>query len=150
MEHSITPPTADPLRHLAAAERACVRRYVRMLAEQLATADAGVVEVWLYGSAARGDMWGPHAPFHSDVDLLVVTERPVPDSVRDALVNATYPLFLECGRQLSPQFWTATRFAAPDTERAQMFAAQVRADGRRLHPDVGRTEVSTEADEQTP
>jgi hypothetical protein len=49
-------------------------------------------------------MWADHSPMHSDIDLLVVTRGAVPDETQEELLNETYPLFLECGRQLSPQF----------------------------------------------
>ena len=78
-----------------------MERYCALLRERLGEQ---LMEVRLFGSAARGDMWGDHWPMHSDIDLLVVTRGAVPDETQDELVNETYPLFLECGRQLSPQF----------------------------------------------
>jgi predicted nucleotidyltransferase len=76
-------------------------RYCALLRERLGDR---LVEVRLFGSAARGDMWPDHSPMHSDIDLLVVTRGVVPEETQEELVNETYPLFLECGRQLSPQF----------------------------------------------
>jgi hypothetical protein len=35
---------------------------------------------------------------------LVESRGEVPEEVQEELVNGTYPLFLECGRQMSPQF----------------------------------------------
>jgi hypothetical protein len=40
---------------------------------------------------------------HSDIDLLILTCEPIVPEVREKLVNDTYPLFLECGRQIGPQ-----------------------------------------------
>ncbi len=69
----------------------------------------------------------------SDIDLLILTLTPVDPAVIDDLVNTTYPLFLEAGRQISPQFWTAERFAAPDGDRAREVAERVRAEGLVLY-----------------
>ena len=40
-----------------------------------------------------------------------LAEVAVPEPVRDALLDETYPLFLECGRQLSPHFFSERRLA---------------------------------------
>ena len=93
----------DPLRHLAEAERSCVRRYVSLLQERLGS---GLERVVLFGSAARGDMWDAGSPMHSDIDLLVVTRTQLSEAAAEELVNETYPLYLECGRQIGPQFRT--------------------------------------------
>lgn len=85
---------------LTASERACLDRYCALLQSRLGD---DLVEVRMFGSAARGDMWPTHSPMHSDVDLLVVTRAPVTDNLETELLDATYPVFLECGRQLSPQ-----------------------------------------------
>jgi predicted nucleotidyltransferase len=89
---------------LDARERDCLRRYCELLAERLGDE---LVRVTMFGSAARGDMWPPGSPMHSDIDLLVLTEHDVPETRQEELINATYPLFLECGRQLSPHFFRA-------------------------------------------
>jgi predicted nucleotidyltransferase len=78
-----------------------MERYCALLRERLGER---LVGIRLVGSAARGDMWPAHSPMHSDIDLLVVTRGEVPEEVQEELVNGTYPLFLECGRQMSPQF----------------------------------------------
>jgi predicted nucleotidyltransferase len=78
-----------------------MERYRALLRERLGER---LVEIRLFGSAARGDMWAAHWPMHSDIDLLVVTRGVIPEETQDELINETYPLFLECGRQLSPQF----------------------------------------------
>ncbi len=89
------------LRHLSAPERAAVRRFVALLIERLGR---NVVEVQLFGSAARGDMWSAQMPMRSDIDLLVLTREPVAPTVQGDLDNETYPLFLECGRQIGLLF----------------------------------------------
>src|SRR5689334_18316991 len=87
---------------LSEQEVRCLQRYCALLSERLGDR---LVEVRMFGSAARGDMWPSHAPQHSDIDLLVITRGAVEEAQAEALVNATYPLYLECGRQLSPQFF---------------------------------------------
>jgi predicted nucleotidyltransferase len=82
-------------------ERDCIGRYCALLRERLGER---LVAIRLFGSAARGEMWPGHSPMHSDIDLLVVTRGAISEETQDELVNETYPLFLECGRQLSPQF----------------------------------------------
>jgi len=93
---------------LTHAEGDCLARYCALLAERL----PDLVGVRMFGSAARGDMWPDHSPHHSDIDLLVVTREAVPEVVQEELVNETYPLYLECGRQLSPAFKTEAEVAA--------------------------------------
>ena len=111
---------------LDARERDCLRRYCELLASRLA---GELVRVRMFGSAARGDMWPPGSPLHSDIDLLVVTRAAVPETVQEQLVSETYPLYLECGRQLSPAFFSEARLQAPDDERTREFLAQVERDG---------------------
>jgi predicted nucleotidyltransferase len=106
------------------AERACLTRYCDLLAQRL----AGLVEVRMFGSAARGDMWPPDSPMHSDIDLLVVTRDRVHERKQEELLDATYPLYLECGRQLSPHFFSEARLAAPEDERTQAFLARIGPD----------------------
>jgi hypothetical protein len=110
---------------LTETERDCLDRYCALLAARL----PDLVAVRMFGSAARGDMWPAHSPMHSDIDLLVVTREAVPAALEEELLNETYPLYLECGRQLSPHFFAEPRLAAPESERTQRFLAQVRADG---------------------
>jgi predicted nucleotidyltransferase len=93
-----------PLRDLSVlheVERSCLARYLDLLVETLGS---GLVEVAVYGSVARGETWPRGMPIRSDLDLLVITDEPVPQATVDALVDATMPLFLESGRQLGPQF----------------------------------------------
>jgi hypothetical protein len=53
---------------------------------------------------------------------------------RETLLNETYPLYLECGRQISVQFWSSAKFDGPPSETARSFKAVVLAEGKRLVP----------------
>ena len=81
---------------------------------------AALREVRLFGSAARGDMWPEGHPLHSDFDLAVVTDEPIDGALAEELVNATYPLFLACGRQISPQWRTTAWMEAPPDDKASI------------------------------
>jgi predicted nucleotidyltransferase len=107
-------------------ERACLARYVDVLREALGEGLAGIV---VFGSVARGESWPRGMPIRSDLDLLVVTDEPVSPALRERLIDATLPLFLESGRQLGPQFKTAGELASPVSEREAVFLAGVRRDG---------------------
>src|ERR671928_996779 len=106
---------------LTETERDCLDRYCALLARRL----PDLVVVRMFGSAARGDMWPAHSPMHSDIDLLVVTRDEVPEPRRDELLDETYPLYLECGRQLSPHFFSERRLAAPESERTREFLERI-------------------------
>jgi predicted nucleotidyltransferase len=110
---------------LSSVERDCLRRYCELLRERLGER---LVEVRMFGSAARGDMWPAHSPMHSDIDLLVVTREPVPEDEQEDLLVATYPLYLECARQLSPHFFSERRLAEPDDDRTREFLERVAGD----------------------
>ena len=56
----------------------------------------------VFGSVARAEAWPAGMPIRSDLDLLVLTRRELSPAEKDELVDLTYPLFLECGRQISP------------------------------------------------
>ena len=116
---------------LGAAERACLSRYLILLADRLGDR---LVSVRMFGSAARGDMWPASSPMHSDVDLLVLTRGELPAGVQESLVDETYPLYLECGRQLSPHFFSERRLAAPEDERTREFLRGVEPDAVRVWP----------------
>ena len=118
----------DPLRHLSEAERDCVRRYLALLRDRLGPELQRVV---LFGSAARGDMWDAGSPMHSDIDLLVVTRTQLDETVVEELVNETYPLYLECGRQIGPQVRTEASLQGQD-ERSRAFAENIARDGVEL------------------
>lgn len=117
---------SDPLRHLEPVAAETVRRYLRVLEEILGE---DLVEVRLFGSAARGELWPSSSPMRSDIDLLVLTrEEPDPVTV-EALADATYPLFLESGRQISPTLRTVDRLESPEDERQAVFYERVREEG---------------------
>jgi predicted nucleotidyltransferase len=107
---------------LSPSERDCLGRYLALLRERLGDR---LIRVQLFGSAARGDMWAAHSPINSDIDLLVVTRDDVAESEREDLLGETYPLYLECGRQLSPHFFSERRLAAPESERTREFLARI-------------------------
>ena len=128
-ERNMTSIHDSALEHLAAAERACVVRYLDLLRDRLGPR---LVEVHLFGSFARGDAWRPSSAMHSDIDLLIIcSERPSDPELED-FVNATYPLFLECGRQISPQFRTREALESPTTEAGFAFLERFRIEGRLL------------------
>jgi predicted nucleotidyltransferase len=112
---------------LTAPERECVGRYVEGVSHRLGD---GLEEVWLFGSAARGDMWADFWPMRSDIDLLVVTAEPVSEDVRDELLTLTYRLYLECGRQISPAFRTRRDLGS----QWAPLQAEVSRDGVKLWP----------------
>jgi predicted nucleotidyltransferase len=106
---------------LSEAERSCLDRYVDRLIETLGER---LLEVSVFGSVARGESWPAAMPMRSDLDLLVLTGEPLAQEEIDALLDATMPLFLECGRQLGPQFRTREGLAEGSPE----FAEQLRRD----------------------
>ena len=112
-------------------ERECLERFCALLHERLGHR---LLEVRLFGSAARGDMWPAHSPMHSDVDLLVVTREPVTAREEEELLNETYPLYLECGRQLSPHFFAERRLAEPEDERTRRFLEGVAGEAVTVWP----------------
>ena len=123
---------------MTAAEQECLGRYVESLSDTLGDA---LEEVWLFGSAARGDMWADFWPMRSDVDLLVVTAELLSPETRDELLGLTYPLYLECGRQISPAFRTGREL---NSQWAPLHA-EVSRDGVRLWPpDEVRTATVAE------
>jgi hypothetical protein len=62
---------------------------------------------------------------HSDIDLLVITRAEVPKTEQEQLLDDTYPLYLECGRQLSPHFFSEQRIAAPESDRTREFLKRI-------------------------
>ncbi len=107
------------------AERECLQRYCALLEDRLGSR---LVEVRMFGSAARGDMWPPNSPMHSDIDLLIVTADDVAEDEQEALINDTYPLYLESGRQLSPHFYGEERLANPASKKTRDFLERVSPD----------------------
>jgi predicted nucleotidyltransferase len=103
-----------------------MRRYVSLLRDHLGE---DLLDVVLFGSAARGEMWPPTSAMHSDIDLLVLTRAAVSEVEQDALINETYPLFLECGRQLSPAFMSRDRWER-QLPRDRALRSEVERDGQ--------------------
>ncbi|HUP02252.1 MAG TPA: nucleotidyltransferase domain-containing protein [Gemmatimonadota bacterium] len=91
-------------------------------------------EIWLYGSFVRGDMWSRRSSMTSDIDLLVLTSIEINAELRDQLDNEIYPMYLECGRQISLQFWSVAKFDRPPTALAQEFKERLLQEGRLLFP----------------
>ena len=120
-----------PLALVNETERACVDRFVALLVERVGPS---LDEVWLFGSAARGDMWSRGSQHNSDIDLLVVSVRALTEAEEEELLNETYPLYLECGRQISPTFRTRGEVEVPSNEMRRDFFTRVFDEGRRLHP----------------
>jgi hypothetical protein len=65
---------------------------------------------------------------HSDIDLLIITRRDLGDDEHDLLLNETYPLYLECGRQITPHFVSKMRLAHPENEKTRGFLDRMEAD----------------------
>jgi predicted nucleotidyltransferase len=111
-------------------ERSCLQRYLNLL---VATIGSGLAEVVLFGSVARGESWPAGMPIRSDLDILVVTDSRVTDETVESLIDGTFPLFLECGRQIGPQFRTREDLGRPRDDRDATFLDHVRRDGIRLY-----------------
>jgi hypothetical protein len=79
-------------------------------------------------------MWATHSPMNSDIDLLVVTTEDVPERDQAKLLNETYPLYLECGRQLSAHFFSARRLATPESKRTSEFLARIEGESVTVWP----------------
>lgn len=111
---------------LSETEQACLQRYCDHLCRELADPLLAII---LVGSAARGDMWPADSPMHSDIDLVVVTDRSLDEATRGRLLEPTYELFLQCGRQISPQWLEQRRLREPRTDLERAFSEHVNADG---------------------
>jgi predicted nucleotidyltransferase len=105
--------------------RSCLDRYVELLRREVGDS---LLEISVFGSTARGEVWPAWMPIRSDVDLLVLTSERLPPEQTERLVNETYPLFLESGRQLAPQFRTPEQLESPPDERTAAFYENVRRD----------------------
>jgi predicted nucleotidyltransferase len=106
-------------------ERDCVDRFYALLEKRLGER---LIEVRMFGSAARGDMWPNNSPMHSDIDLLVVTRDEASSVEQEELIDETYPMSLECGRQISPHFFSERRLKAPDDEGTRDFLQRMSRD----------------------
>lgn len=98
-----------PLEILNDTERRTLDAYVSLLRDSLGS---DLLAVRVFGSVARGERWWPGMPIRSDLDLLVLVREPLDPALQQELLDATYPLFLESGRQLGPQFRTPEQHAS--------------------------------------
>jgi len=112
------------------AERSCLERYLDVLVDTLGSQ---LVEVVVFGSVARGESWPRGMPIRSDLDLLVVTDEPLPEDAVEVLIDATLPLFLESGRQIGPQFRTREDLTDPKDERAAQFVEHLHRDAIQIY-----------------
>ncbi len=106
-------------------ERDCLERYVRLVRDRLG---GTLLRVCVYGSVARGESWPAGMPIRSDLDLLVIVREPLDRALEQELVDATYSLFLESGRQISPTFRT------PEQHSASASRDAIEADAVELAP----------------
>ena len=124
----------NALQYLNHLERDCMQRYLSLLYKRLGE---NLHQIWLFGSAAQGSMWPDNSPMHSDIDILVLTSAPLSGEEQEDLVNETYPLFLECGRQIAPTFRTAKEFEFTENKQRQEFFDNVKSEGVVLY-ETGR------------
>ena len=101
--------SAPELPLLTGVERQTLDAYVALLRERLGER---LLAVKVFGSVARGESWPRGMPIRSDLDLLVLVSEPLGDALEQELIDATYPLFLESGRVIGPQFRTPEQHAA--------------------------------------
>lgn len=82
------------------------------------------IEVWLYGSEARGD-----ARPDSDIDLLVLFNKPtIEDGDRDKVYDITMPIEWDAGVSINPIMLPKTQWES----RMTPFRLNVINDGMRL------------------
>lgn len=114
---------SETLPLLTATERLTLDTYLGLLQERLG---GRLLAVRVFGSVARNESWPRGMPIRSDLDLLVLVQDELTEAERTELVDLTLPLFLESGRQISPQFRTPAQHAAsPSRAGIDVDAVQV-------------------------
>jgi predicted nucleotidyltransferase len=111
--------------NLTEPERRTLDTYVETLRKRLGDR---LLAVRVFGSVARGESWPAGMPIRSDLDLLVIVSAPLAADELQQLIDATFPLFLESGRQISPQFRT------PEQHAQSPSRAQIDADAVEIWP----------------
>jgi hypothetical protein len=91
-------------------ERECVDRFYALLEKRLGER---LLEVRMFGP---------------ELDLLVVTRDEPSSTEQEELIDETYPISLECGRQISPHFFSERKLKMPDDEGTRDFLRRVSAD----------------------
>jgi hypothetical protein len=91
-------------------ERECVDRFYALLEKRFGER---LVEVRMFGT---------------DIDLLVVTRDEASSTEQEELIDETYPMSLECGRPISPHFFSERKLKAPDDEGTRDFLRRMSAD----------------------
>jgi predicted nucleotidyltransferase len=104
-----------PLEFLNGTERRTLDAYVGVLRDRLGER---LLAVRVFGSVARGEAWPRGMPIRSDLDLLVLVSEELDLDEEQELLDATLPLFLESGRQISPAFRTRERHDASPSRAA--------------------------------
>jgi predicted nucleotidyltransferase len=104
-------------------ERRTLDAYVSLLVARLGDR---LLAIRVFGSVARGESWPRGMPIRSDLDLLVLVTAPLGSQEQAELVDATLPLYLESGRQISPTFRTvAAHSASPSSAAIDADAVEV-------------------------
>jgi predicted nucleotidyltransferase len=112
-----------PLTVLSEAEQRTLDAYIEVLRARLGER---LLTVRVFGSVARGESWPAGMPIRSDLDLLVLVSTRIDDDEAQELIDETFPLFLESGRQISPQFRTEEQHAgSPSREAIDADAVEV-------------------------
>ena len=111
-------------------ERECLACYVEILKQELGSS---LLQIWLYGPVVRGDMWSRSMPMHSDIEVLVLTSESVDDKALNRLLNATYPIYMECGRQISPIFYDIEDIKVPKNKERKAFIERVKREGQTIY-----------------
>ncbi len=96
-------------------EQRTLDAYVDTLREHLGNR---LLTVRIFGSVACNESWPAGMPIRSDLDLLVLVSTSLETTEEQALIDATLPLFLESGRQISPQFRTPEQHAVSPSREA--------------------------------